>query len=99
MAGFLPSSKHILKIKFINKKKDLIKTFIQSERDKSKFKPIYRDGGITNCCKYIYKQNGLIGFWRGYGICTVRAIYANSFLYCAFEHSRELIRTLVTLGY
>lgn len=69
---------------------------MQTEKDKTKFKPIYKDGGIINCSKYIYKhKGGLLGFWKGYGVCTLRAFWANSFMFYGFESSKEYLTRLL----
>jgi solute carrier family 25 carnitine/acylcarnitine transporter 20/29 len=63
---------------------DTIKTLLQTSE--GKFRNI-RDGGIIDCSKYIYHRGGLYAFWVGFGICSVRAFYANAILYYIFENS------------
>lgn len=43
------------------------------------------DGGMINCGKSIYQEEGLKGFWRGFSACTARAVIANSFMFVAYE--------------
>lgn len=65
---------------------DTIKTYIQTNSiEKQKFKSKYYDGGIINCCEFIYKSHGYYGFCRGFLVTIIRAFYANAYMFCAFE--------------
>lgn len=74
---------------------DTVKTYLQSNSgsgsSKLIFRPRYFDGGIIECSKYIYLNFGHMGFWRGFGVCTIRAFYANAFLFYFFEIPKNLM--------
>ena len=55
---------------------DVIKTILQTDKT-NKYKPIkfLYDGGFINCFLDIKRNNGWLGFWRGYLPCTIRALY------------------------
>lgn len=55
------------------------------------FKSRFYDGGIYECSKYIYKKDGLYGFWRGFGVTCIRAFYANAVLFYFFEMPKDLL--------
>ena len=71
---------------------DVVKTILQTDRT-NKFKPVkfLFDGGFVNCCKDIYNTSGLKGFWRGYLPCTIRGLYANAFLFGAYEQAKFML--------
>lgn len=69
---------------------DVIKTFLQLKTNH--FKSRYYDGGVYECAKYIYKIYGIMGFWKGYLPCTIRALLANSVLFLTYENIKYFIR-------
>ena len=71
---------------------DVVKTILQTDRTK-KYKPIkfLCDGGFINCCIYIKRKYGWMGFWRGYLPCTIRGLYANAFLFGAYEQAKFML--------
>ena len=70
---------------------DVIKTILQTDKT-NKYKPIkfLYDGGFINCFLDIKRNNGWLGFWRGYLPCTIRALYANAFLFGAYEKCKSI---------
>jgi solute carrier family 25 carnitine/acylcarnitine transporter 20/29 len=60
----------------------------------TKFRPRFYDGGFYECAKYIYQSEGMIGFWRGYLPCTLRAFLANGVLFLTYEKSKYYLSTL-----
>lgn len=71
---------------------DVVKTILQTDRT-NKYKPVkyLYDGGFFNCTKDIWRQYGLMGFWRGYLPCTIRGLYANAFLFGAYEQAKYML--------
>ena len=65
----------------------MVKTRLQVSRQAQygKFLGIIPDGGVTYCAKAIFKEEGAMGFWRGFTPCTIRAVIANSFMFAAYE--------------
>lgn len=80
---------------------DVIKTLLQTQsrsiegeynnENVVRFKPKAYDGGFYECGKYIYETEGIIGFWRGYLPCTLRAIIANAVLFVTYENSKCIL--------
>ena len=68
---------------------DVIKTLIQVNK-----KGFYKkhswipDGGFFDCCKKLYKQQGINGFFIGITPCLIRASYAESMGIVAYEKTR-----------
>lgn len=52
------------------------------------------DGGFSACARYLYNTQGLMGFWRGFLPCTLRALIANAVLFATYENSKALILDL-----
>ncbi len=71
---------------------DVIKTLLQTKNNY--FKSRIFDGGFYECAKYIYCKYGLIGFWRGYLPCTIRALVANSVLFLTYENIKHFYKNL-----
>jgi len=73
---------------------DIIKTKIQLDFGGAvkKYAPhhLFKDGGIINCAKDIYRHEGFRGFWRGFSACTMRAMIANAFTFVAYEEAKKL---------
>lgn len=69
---------------------DVIKTYLQTATDKS-FRHRYYDGGTIDCAQEIYKKFGIKGFFRGIGVCMVRAFYANAFLFYFFHLQKDFL--------
>ena len=43
---------------------------------------------MIECAKFIYNnENGIKGFWRGFSACSARAVFANSFMFVAYEYA------------
>ena len=72
---------------------DVIKTRLQVAKkvEFPNYSKLMPDGGFINCGKYIYKSEGLWGFWRGFSACATRAIIANSFMFAAYEYAKKKI--------
>jgi len=43
------------------------------------------DGGFWACGAHIYREEGVMGFWKGFTPCAIRAVVANSVLFCGYE--------------
>jgi solute carrier family 25 carnitine/acylcarnitine transporter 20/29 len=71
---------------------DVIKTLLQT-----KFQTSNKtwDGGFYSCMKNIYHTSGLLGFWRGYLPCTLRAIIANSVLFATYENTKFVLSDIL----
>jgi len=73
---------------------DIIKTKLQLDFGGSVKKyashNLFKDGGIINCAKDIYRHEGLRGFWRGFSACTMRAMIANAFTFVAYEEAKKI---------
>lgn len=62
-----------------------------------KYKNLHKffpDGGMINCGKVIYKEEGFMGFWRGFSACTARAVIANSFMFMTYEFAQKEYKSL-----
>ena len=72
---------------FYSYPQDVIKTRLQVARSSEygKFKGFIPDGGVINCARAIYREEGHKGFWRGFVPCTIRAVIANSFMFASYE--------------
>jgi len=68
---------------------DVIKTLLQTRGD---FKHRFFDGGFFECSKYIYGKDGLMGFWKGYLPCTIRALLSNAVLFLTYENVKLLLK-------
>ena len=71
---------------------DVIKTKLQVSRDNTfpKYHKYVPDGGIINCAKYIYaNEGGMYGFWRGFSACSARAVLANACMFVAYEFAQK----------
>jgi len=69
---------------------DVIKTLLQTQD--YHFKSRFYDGGCYECSKYIYKKYGVLGFWKGYLPCTLRALLANAVLFLTYENIKHYIK-------
>jgi solute carrier family 25 carnitine/acylcarnitine transporter 20/29 len=71
---------------------DVVKTILQTDKT-NRYKPVkfLFDGGFFDCCKDIKRTYGWIGFWRGYLPCTIRGLYANAFLFGAYEQAKYML--------
>jgi len=69
---------------------DVIKTLLQTDK-LNKYKTKFYDGGFINCSIDIYRNHGWMGFWRGYLPCTIRGLYANAFLFAAYEQAKFML--------
>lgn len=69
---------------------DVVKTYLQTAQDKA-FRHRFFDGGSIECSKEIYRKHGIYGFWRGVGVCMVRAFYANAFLFYFFYLQKDFL--------
>ena len=69
---------------------DVVKTLLQTQG--KLFKPIFFDGGFFECSRYIYTKYGLMGFWKGYLPCTIRALLANAVLFLTYENIKVLFK-------
>lgn len=67
---------------------DIIKTNIQAQTEAYKKHRFLFDGGIIDCAKSIYRKHGMIGFFRGVYPCVIRAFYADSLGFVAYEKFR-----------
>jgi len=69
---------------------DVIKTILQvdhGQKDAQHFKKhkIIPDGGFIDCFKSVWKNDGWIGFWKGFSPCAIRAVSANATLFMVYE--------------
>eukprot|EP01132_Coremiostelium_polycephalum_P006246 gene6246-7777_t len=67
---------------------DAIKSKIQTD---SIFPEQRRYHGILDCAKKVYKQEGIAGFYKGFGPCFIRSIPANAACFVLYEKARELM--------
>eukprot|EP00347_Sterkiella_histriomuscorum_P006192 403353709 len=77
---------------------DIIKTRLQVARSQefANYNRYIRDGGMIECAKYIYKnEHGFMGFWRGFSACSARAVFANSFMFVAYEYAQKKARGII----
>ena len=44
---------------------------------------------MVNCAIEVYKEGGLRAFWRGFGACASRCMFANQFLFLTYESTRS----------
>eukprot|EP01016_Furgasonia_blochmanni_P013166 TRINITY_DN1666_c0_g2_i4.p1 TRINITY_DN1666_c0_g2~~TRINITY_DN1666_c0_g2_i4.p1 ORF type:complete len:285 (-),score=52.79 TRINITY_DN1666_c0_g2_i4:186-1040(-) len=77
---------------------DMIKTKLQCDLGDAEHRryPAVRgffDGGVIRCAADIWRTKGLMGFWRGFSACAIRACYANAMGFLAYEFVRESIFT------
>ncbi|EGG18749.1 mitochondrial substrate carrier family protein [Cavenderia fasciculata] len=72
---------------------DVIKTRIQTQPNNSPLKY----GGIIDCAKMIYKQEGLSAFYRGFTATLFRAFPTSAINFLMYETTRKLLnsKTLV----
>jgi solute carrier family 25 carnitine/acylcarnitine transporter 20/29 len=49
------------------------------------------DGGYFDCYRKIKQKEGILGLWKGYSACLIRAFYANAIGFYTYEISKILI--------
>lgn len=60
----------------------------------NKYHPLVPDGGMINCALHIYRnEGGFYGFWRGFSACVPRAIFANAFMFVAYDYAQKYFAT------
>lgn len=69
---------------------DIVKTKIQID-GRYKERSRWRDGGVTECVREIYQQEGVRGFARGIVPCLIRAFIANAIGFYIYEKAKEKI--------
>ena len=69
---------------------DMVKTLIQTQN--FHFKARLYDGGFYECCKFIYRKYGYMGFWRGFLPCSLRALLSNAVLFLTYENIKYIIK-------
>jgi solute carrier family 25 carnitine/acylcarnitine transporter 20/29 len=65
---------------------DVVKTKIQVDSFSC---PQYK--GMINCIQKTYKNDGLVGFYKGFSPCLLRAIPANGATFLAYEAASQLL--------
>lgn len=68
--------------------KDAVKSLIQTdafEKSKQKY------SGIIDCVQKTYKRSGMVGFYRGFWPCILRAAPCNAATFVAYEAAMNLI--------
>jgi len=71
---------------------DVIKNRLQLDTEKKyRRHSLINDGGIINCTKDIWRQQGLLGFWKGFGITAVRGFIANAATFLAYEEVKKVL--------
>lgn len=56
--------------------------------------PSIPDGAMISCAKDIYAKGGLMGFWRGFSACAIRAFFANGSMFMVYEKSQTFLNQI-----
>jgi len=51
----------------------------------------FRDGGLIECTKEIWRKEGMRGVWTGFSACQIRAVIANAFTFLAYEQAKAML--------
>ena len=77
---------------------DIVKTKLQTQPvGVIKYPRHYKipDEGIISWSKEIWESEGLIGFWRGFSACSIRAFWANACMFSAYEFAMRKVDYLI----
>lgn len=71
---------------------DVIKTILQTTKNhKELYRPRFFDGGAISCALSLWRNEGVMAFWRGYLPCTIRALFANAILFVTYENCQKVL--------
>ncbi|CAD8116168.1 unnamed protein product [Paramecium sonneborni] len=74
---------------------DVVKTQIQVEIKETiqnrKFKPRYYDGGVIECVKYIWQNQGFKGFWSGVESCIIYYMVGCAAQFTGYYYAQSLL--------
>ncbi|KAL6047969.1 Solute carrier family 25 member 22 [Balamuthia mandrillaris] len=67
---------------------DVIKSTLQTD---ASYKPDRKYKGILDCTRQIFRREGLLGFWKGFMPCLIRAGPVNAATFFVYENTRRMM--------